>query len=244
MWTLGAGEAIAWYKMTGFTVLGITKFTNKKDVPTPVLTQVRGDSARTKVVTTEVTTAPYPKTNIDTSKDTGRYGVDLTNIENSKINQGLGKNTKGTITNVSDTSKKCKLETDNSKPETGNMDGNGIKNNNNIIIVDNDIINKKRVGSGLKVDYIKPITTINERGQVFIEKEFPSVAQQHGFNNIIDNYAGLAEKFSLDRGAVLYQIEGSLNGVRGRFEWITQYGNVTHRMFIKDGIIRGVPIIK
>ena len=42
--------------------------------------------------------------------------------------------------------------------------------------------------------------------------------------------------------ATLYQLDGSLNGVAGRFEWIIQDGNVTHRMFIQNGTMNGVPI--
>jgi len=41
----------------------------------------------------------------------------------------------------------------------------------------------------------------------------------------VDNYAGSATKTSLGN-ATLYQLEGSLNGEVGRFEWITQDGEV------------------
>lgn len=37
-----------------------------------------------------------------------------------------------------------------------------------------------------------------------IIKEFPATAQAHGFNDLVDNYAGYA---------TLYRLEGSLNGV-------------------------------
>ena len=63
----------------------------------------------------------------------------------------------------------------------------------------------------------------------------------HAFNDIIDNYAGDAHKFEINNGE-LYQIEGSLNGVDGRFEWIIQDGRVTHRMFVEGGVITGKPI--
>ena len=39
-----------------------------------------------------------------------------------------------------------------------------------------------------------------------------------------------------------YQVEGSLNGISGRFEWIVDNGNVTHRMFVQGGQINGVSI--
>ncbi len=82
--------------------------------------------------------------------------------------------------------------------------------------VTNDILEVPRTGSALKLD------------------------DHHAFNDIVDNYAGEASKFSIDNGT-LYQIEGSLNGVHGRFEWIIQDGAVTHRMFVKGGTVTGVP---
>ena len=63
----------------------------------------------------------------------------------------------------------------------------------------------------------------------------------HAFNDIIDNYADEAHKFEINNGE-LYQVEGSLNGVDGRFEWIIEDGRVTHRMFIRGGVINGTPI--
>lgn len=112
--------------------------------------------------------------------------------------------------------------------------------------ITNDIVGKPRVGggvkgegSGAKIDHVKPITDVNEKGQQIIIKEFPATPRAHGFTEIVDNYAGSATKFDLGNGATLYQIEGSLNGVAGRFEWITQNGNVTHRMFVQGGTING-----
>ena len=84
-------------------------------------------------------------------------------------------------------------------------------------IISNDIINLPRVGHALKTD------------------------PHHAFPDIIDNYAGYATVTSINNGT-LYQIEGSLNGIGGRFEWICQNGQVTHRMFVKDGSINGIPI--
>ena len=55
---------------------------------------------------------------------------------------------------------------------------------------------------------------------------------------VVINVIALAEASVI---VVLYQIEGSLNGVDGRFEWIIQDGKVTHRMFVKGGTINGVP---
>ena len=104
------------------------------------------------------------------------------------------------------------------------------------------MLESHRVGSALKVDNIKPIYKVDSvTGKSSMAKEFPGAAQAHGFNNIIDNYAGYATKTPLSN-ATLYQLEGSLNRVPVRFEWIIQDGNVTHRMFIQDGTMNGVPI--
>lgn len=73
---------------------------------------------------------------------------------------------------------------------------------------------------------------------------------QHGFSNLIDNYAGSATSFEIDtkgpggeivRTSELLQIEGSSNGIEGVFEWIVDEGNVTHRRFIPNGTITGYP---
>ncbi|MDI6618809.1 MAG: hypothetical protein QME45_09080 [Clostridiales bacterium] len=88
--------------------------------------------------------------------------------------------------------------------------------------ITNDVLKAPRAGSALKID------------------------DYHAFNNIVDNYAGLATKTSINNGT-LYQLEGSLNGVQGRFEWIIdsagQYaGQVSHRYFVSGGTLNGVPI--
>ena len=85
--------------------------------------------------------------------------------------------------------------------------------------VQNKIINLERVGSALQSD------------------------AHHAFSNIVDNYAGYATQTPLNN-ATLYQLQGALNGVAGRFEWIVQAGQVTHRMFVKGGGMNGIPIIK
>jgi hypothetical protein len=43
------------------------------------------------------------------------------------------------------------------------------------------------------------------------------------------------------RQSDLYQIEGSLNGKQGVFEWIVDQGKVTHRRFIPNGQVTGFP---
>lgn len=82
--------------------------------------------------------------------------------------------------------------------------------------IHNDILDSPRTGSALKVDDVKPIYEINEKtGKPQIIKEFPATAQAHGFNDLVDNYAGYATKTTLN-DATLYQLEGSLNGVEGK----------------------------
>ena len=83
--------------------------------------------------------------------------------------------------------------------------------------IENDIIDLPRTGSALKTD------------------------AHHAFPDIVDNYVGYATKTSINNGT-LYQIEGSLNGVAGRFEWIVQDQFVTHRFFVEGGGINGIPI--
>ena len=84
--------------------------------------------------------------------------------------------------------------------------------------ITNDIIDLPRTGSALKTDIY------------------------HAFPNIIDNYAGYATKTQINNGT-LYQLLGSLNGVSGRFEWIVQNQQVTHRLFVEGGGINGIPIL-
>jgi hypothetical protein len=52
----------------------------------------------------------------------------------------------------------------------------------------------------------------------------------------------MSTKSNLGNNATLYQLDGSLNRIPGRFEWIIQNGNTTHRMFIPNGTMIGVPI--
>ena len=110
--------------------------------------------------------------------------------------------------------------------------------------ITNDIIGKPRVGSALKNDVPKPTELpVDNYGRPSV-REFGPQVKGHGWPDMIDNYAGDATKFDLSNGAKLYQIDGSLNGKPGRFEWITQNGNVTHRQFIPGGRITGTPIRK
>lgn len=53
----------------------------------------------------------------------------------------------------------------------------------------------------------------------------------------------MAQKTTLKNGATLYQLGGSLNGSLGRFEWIIdpKLGGVSHRMFVPNGTVNGIP---
>ncbi len=96
-----------------------------------------------------------------------------------------------------------------------------------------------RVGSALKVDFAKSIR--DAAGGII--KEFPATPLAHGFPDVVDNFVAGASQFPLRNGATLLQLEGSLNGVAGRFEWIIDQGAVTHRMFVGGGAVTGVPIV-
>ncbi|MCB5954255.1 PAAR-like protein [Enterococcus sp. CWB-B31] len=138
-----------------------------------------------------------------------------------------------------------------------NFNGNKKASGANQKVVEeitNPVLEAPRSGSGLKVDDIKPVKgkgsvydidlltgkPPTKQTQIIID-EFPNVPKAHGFSDIIDNYAGLAEVTDLGN-AKLYQIQGSQNGVMGRFEWIIQDGKVTHRMFVRNPELNGVPI--
>ncbi len=128
----------------------------------------------------------------------------------------------------------------------------------------NDVLVEARIGngtkgqgSGNKVDQLpnkqvvgadgKPIPVYSElekpNGPYAIQ-EFPSTPVAHGFPDIVDNYANSATKFPLNNGSSLYQASGSYNGVVGRFEWIVdpKLGGVTHRMFVPNGTVNGIPV--
>ena len=78
------------------------------------------------------------------------------------------------------------------------------------------VIDGKRVGSGEKVDKVKPIWGRDEKGKPIIVKEFPHVPKEHGFSDIVDNYSRFADEFPLVGGDRIsrrfFQIEGSNGG--------------------------------
>ena len=68
----------------------------------------------------------------------------------------------------------------------------------------------------------------------------------HSFTRIVDNYSGTGSRFVIAGGdgvtRSLYQVQGTLNGVSGRFEWLLEGSKIVHRMFIPNGTINGIPI--
>ncbi len=110
----------------------------------------------------------------------------------------------------------------------------------------NPILGRKRVGSALKEDQVRPLR--NEKGQIV--REFPATPREHGFPDLVDNFAGDAQRFSIPtrgpggrvvRESELFQVEGSQHGQEGVFEWIVDQGRVTHRRFISGGKVTGTP---
>jgi hypothetical protein len=96
-----------------------------------------------------------------------------------------------------------------------------------------------RAGSGLKVDFAAPVRD----GANNVVREFQGPTLAHGFPDVVDNFAGSGKSFQLQDGATLHQVGGSYNGLDGRFEWIVDKGEVTHRMFVGGGTVNGVPIV-
>ncbi|XBW65158.1 VENN motif pre-toxin domain-containing protein [Pectobacterium aroidearum] len=164
-------------------------------------------------------------------------------------NQAALEATGGMLASIMLPGKKVQGAADIGKAES--VSGNIIKND----ILDNPRVGagEKGTGSGNKIDQLpnkvvtdidgKEISIYPDRIKPTVTQEFPSVPKSHGFNDIVDNYAGSAVKTPLSNGATLYQLEGSLNGVSGRFEWILdpKLGGVSHRMFVSGGTINGVP---
>jgi RHS repeat-associated protein len=110
----------------------------------------------------------------------------------------------------------------------------------------NPIEGLPRSGSGLKVDVGRNIATgetVYPWGGRPVIREFAPQPLGHGFPDVVDNFADSATHFPLRNGVDLYQLDGSFNGVEGRFEWIVDQGAVTHRMFVGGGAINGIPIV-
>ena len=72
----------------------------------------------------------------------------------------------------------------------------------------------------------------------------------HAFPDLVDNHVGSGTRFEIPtkgpggvvvRNSELYQVEGSLHGKPGVFEWIVDRGEVAHRRFIPNGRVTGYP---
>ncbi|MEQ9867286.1 VENN motif pre-toxin domain-containing protein [Pectobacterium aroidearum] len=136
-------------------------------------------------------------------------------------NQAALEATGGILASIMLPGKKVQGAADIGKAES--VSGNIIKND----ILDNPRVGagEKGTGSGNKIDQLpnkvvtdidgKEISIYPDRIKPTATQEFPSVPKSHGFNDIVDNYAGSAVKTPLSNGATLYQLEGSLNGVSG-----------------------------
>jgi hypothetical protein len=92
-------------------------------------------------------------------------------------------------------------------------------------------------------EFLSPVCGLERRGSALKTDPY------HAFSDIIDNYAGCGEKFQIPKYGLgntvigentLYQVEGSLSGKVGVFEWIIDDVYVTHRRFIPGGKISGV----
>jgi RHS repeat-associated protein len=108
-----------------------------------------------------------------------------------------------------------------------------------------------------QVDNLSEIVVSNSKGEtavVYYKQLTGSPAYKslnvedtrHFFSAIVDNSMVYASKFTIKGGdniyRSLYQIEGSLNGKSGVFEWIVEVGgSCTHRNFISGGKITGFP---
>ena len=114
----------------------------------------------------------------------------------------------------------------------------------------------KGQGSGNKIDQISNQQVVGVDGNPlpvypnrpngpFATQEFPSSSRAHGFPDMVDNYAGDSTPFQLENGSTLFQLPGGLNGTAGRFEWIVdpRLGGTTHRMFVPNGTINGIPVL-
>lgn len=131
------------------------------------------------------------------------------------------------------------------------------------VSIQNTVLDQPRIGfgergfgSGNKVDLVSNRIVLDAQGQrleigypsnpgrPYATQEFPSTSRSHGFTDIVDNYAGDASSFSMRDGMTLHQLGGSLGGTIGRFEWIVdpRLGGVTHRMFVPNGTINGIPV--
>ena len=113
-------------------------------------------------------------------------------------------------------------------PENTRLIGNSVGQAAQIYAV-------KKLNNALAPKTLNPIQGLQRTGSALKTDPY------HAFPDVVDNFASSATKTQLQSGAALYQVEGSLNGAAGRFEWVVEDANVTHRMFVGSGTINGVP---
>ncbi len=149
-----------------------------------------------------------------------RIGENAAILENGK--DGFYKNPNGQDTTLNQVFLDSAISGVEIIPSTGAL--KYIKNASKLRDITNDVIKNKRTGSALKRD------------------------PNHALNDIIDNYAGKADKFSIkgDDGVKrsLYQIKVEMNGKKGIVEWIVDPApskGVTHRRFIEGVEVTGKP---
>ncbi|WP_077611772.1 hypothetical protein [Clostridium sp. Marseille-P2415] len=159
------------------------------------------------------------------SAEVSKVAKDTTMSEGVTSKTGVSiNNNEVVIDNIDDAGKAAMSGSGAEKGLFSEGAGQVAKGGSNTIEINNPVLDNIRSGSALKEDSL------------------------HAFNDIIDNYAGQATEFPLVGGdgveRSLYQIEGSLNGKNGIFEWIVDpdpVKGVTHRRFIEGVRITGKP---
>lgn len=170
-----------------------------------------------------------PKSNtIKTLSESAERDISLINndiLNENRIGWGASENKKWNIENYE---KGSGNKLDKTTPLAVKIDGSPLP------------IQPKKIENG--ITYYSEIKD-KSNASYYAHQEYPGTAIQHGFNDIVDNYAGYAIKTDLKNGSTLYQLEGGYQNMPGRFEWIIDpnLGGVSHRMFVPNGSLNGVP---
>jgi hypothetical protein len=149
------------------------------------------------------------------------------------------------LSNVGSTSQEPKVDVKLPKTaEVSTTSTTQANTTNNVTITENVD------GSGFKVDGLG----IEKQNVLYDQIDLNSSAGwkglnvedlNHHFSNIVDNNMANAAQFSIKGGdgitRSLYQVEGALRGKSGIFEWLVDSGKLTHRVFIPNGKITGIP---
>jgi hypothetical protein len=114
---------------------------------------------------------------------------------------------------------------------------------NKVVKVEKKIVNAERAAVQT-VDETPGVSGLSRTGSAL--KSDP----HHAFPNLVDNFARDAKRFEIPtrgpggqivRTSELFQVEGSLNGQPGVFEWIVDQDKISHRRFIPGGTVTGFP---